>query len=175
VNISSILCKLTRTLVLGMNHEFQRSDRKCCYSTTISTLKVPGNSYIKFQCRGLSDYQEKFDEARRHPNMQGIPDPQVANLLCTDRATAEYFNFKGVGYLINFRRDESPNFDLDSVMMYGSYHNANPLCTTQLDRCPILKYQTVGGVVNPTLPAVRFDSSPWPSDTDAAFVRHYYH
>lgn len=147
------------TLVLGMNHEFQRSDRKCCYSTTISTLKIPGNLYVKFQCRGLSDYQDKLNEARQHPNMHGLPDAQVENLLCTDRVTAEYFNFKGSGYLIIFRRDESPNFDMDSVMMYGSYHNANPLCTTRLDRCPILKYQTVGGVINSMLPAVRFDSS----------------
>jgi hypothetical protein len=143
-----------------MNHEFQRSDCKCCSSTTISVLRITVNLYVKFQCSGLSDYQQKLAEARLHPNMQGMPWAQVENLLCTDRATAEYFNFKGAGYLINFRRDESPNFDIDSVMMYGSYHNTNPLCLTQLDRCPILKYQTVGGVVNPMLPAVRFDSSP---------------
>lgn len=157
-----------------MNHEFQRTDRECCSSTIISTLNMPGALHVQYNCQGLTDYPEKFLEAVAHPSMHGKTLVQVEDLLCQDRATAEFFQFSGANYIINAGKDESRDFDVDSIMMYGTYVSASELCLIQLDFCPLLKYQTVGGVPDWTVPPLRFPSPRYPSDTDAAFVRKYY-
>lgn len=157
-----------------MNHEFQRSDRECCSSTIISMLNIPGDLHVQYHCQGHYDYPEKLFAALTHPSMIGISPVDVEELLCNHRETAEFFQFSGARYVIEYGRDESTSFDVDSIMMYGSWVGATVECNTQADHCPLLKYQTVGGVVDLSVPPVRFKSPRYPTETDAAFVRKYY-
>ncbi|KAF2995493.1 hypothetical protein E8E13_000013 [Curvularia kusanoi] len=142
--------------VLGMLHEFTRSDR---------------DDYVNYDCRVVAGFQRAVTDARQANPQLSLDEVQLR--LCEDEDFAREFDFDGSQFVRRLHNDED-HFDIDSIMMYGSSAFGYATCANDDSQCPLLKYGEDNGVIDKNLPKVKFLGRRWPSDGDKRWVEKWY-
>ncbi|KAF3033987.1 hypothetical protein E8E12_005307 [Didymella heteroderae] len=105
--------------VFGMEHEAVRSDR---------------DRYALYQCKNVEGYQAAFKRAQAVYGTMSAA--EIEKSLCEDVDFATQFNFMGSNYVKipwpSENIDDSPVFDMDSIMLYASDTFSSP----QYERLP---------------------------------------
>ncbi|KAK7182809.1 hypothetical protein PSPO01_11148 [Paraphaeosphaeria sporulosa] len=144
--------------VLGLDHEMSRLDR---------------DDFVEFRCTKLKGLASAILSAQSKPKNSDLTVLEISNKLCTDHNFALENRFPAFNYLSSTdKRDKDKNFDIVSLMMYGSTAFASLDCrATSLEQCPLVKIKRTNGV------KVGVEEIKWavrPSKEDIAFVRKYY-
>jgi len=125
---------------------------------------------VLYQCKNVKGYQEAMQRARvAHPTMQ---DDEIDQHLCEDNEFAHRFDFDGTEFTKSpWPTDDSPAFDVNSIMLYDSTVFANrPQCPQDPKTCPLLKYDPPGQYETTS----DIFTNHVPSDGDVAFIRRWY-
>jgi hypothetical protein len=168
-------------LVLGMTHEFIRSDRKSPppLSYSLNTSKLPGDDFVLYICTNLRNYDYAFNRARADNPL--MTDNDIEWHLCNDQVFAKRYGILSPLFLkgdTGRSVDEpEPNlgFDVDSITMYETEVMSNPRCQAEEDYCALRKWQrTPAGGRDYLRPPVKIQQPTWPSDGDARWVQKWY-
>jgi hypothetical protein len=168
-------------LVLGMAHEFQRSDRKPPppLSYSLNTSKLSGDNFVLYICVNLKFYDYAFARARADNPLMN--DNNIEWHLCNDQAFAKRYDLLSVLFLkhdsgrIVDEPEPHLGFDVDSVMMYESESISNPRCLAEENYCALRKWQrNAAGAKDYSRPPLKILQPMWPSDGDARWVQKWY-
>ncbi|KAF3033986.1 hypothetical protein E8E12_005229 [Didymella heteroderae] len=112
--------------VLGMVHEQVRNDR---------------DERVKYECCNVQGYADALSKAVA---VESLSEADAHRRLCEDHDFALKHSFMGSQFAKNPRgktHDESGEFDMDSIMLYGSDVFAEPACDTHASKCPLLNFR----------------------------------
>lgn len=95
--------------------------------------------------------------------------------LCEEYEFAHRYNFDGSQFMIYTPLgivDDSPDFDLNSIMLYPSDGLANPACQNNPFRCPLLKWVEDANGQKTELAWIHHNTDP--SVGDIEWVKKWY-
>lgn len=108
----------------------------------------------------------------KHPD---IDHEDAHDILCTDKAVADIYNFNSGAYAkFDPRFDEPTGFDTASVMLYETMMGSRQECWGDLNFCTLVKYGTTAGRPDRSKPVELIEPNVAPSDGDARFVQRWY-
>ncbi|KAF1977217.1 hypothetical protein BU23DRAFT_565344 [Bimuria novae-zelandiae CBS 107.79] len=141
--------------VLGMDHEMQRQDR---------------DDYIEFRCIKLVDFNQQLRKYLLAPEPKQSQNDWV-NRLCTSEICAESQGFSLTQYMKKYEDISVGQFDVDSIMMYGSTDFSRAQCFQDIEQYPLVKTKKENGV---KLGVEEIPQPQKPSKEDVAFVKVNY-
>jgi hypothetical protein len=88
----------------------------------MSALTTPGDEYVLYTCSNIKGYSDAVAKAKAaEPTLS---DEHIHDSLCKIKDFAVKYSFLGSQYVKNQDGrvgDDSPKFDVDSIMMYSSW------------------------------------------------------
>lgn len=168
---------INKHAVFGMVHEFTRNDRKSFPRPNVSALTTAGDDYVLYTCSNIQDYSDAVAKAKAaEPTLS---DDQIHNSLCDNEDFAVKYGFLGFQCVKNQRGrigDDSPKFDVDSIMMYPSWGFADDedACGNDKMKCPLLKYPPSEYQFGDVRIPERIEDPEGPSAGDIAWLKQYY-
>lgn len=160
-----------------MIHEFTQNDRKSSLPLCTSALTTLGDDHVLYTGSDIKGYSNAVAKAKAAGPT--LSDDQIYNSLCNDDRFADNYGFLGSQYAENHCGrigDDSPKFDVDSIMMYPSWGFAEDedACQKGKTKYPLLNYPQPeyqsGGEKIPEM----IEDLEVPSAGDIAWLKQYY-
>lgn len=160
-----------------MVHEFTQNDRKSSLPLCTSALTTLGDDHVLYTGSDIKGYSNAVAKAKAAGPT--LSDDQIYSSLCNDDRFAGNYGFLGSQYAKNHCGrigDDSPKFDVDSIMMYPSWGFAEDedACQKGKTKYPLLNYPQPeyqsGGEKIPEM----IEDLEVPSAGDIAWLKQYY-
>jgi len=157
-----------RSSVFGLYEKHQRSDRRSIRLTQFLVLTLCRRKVCPLSMQERRRYEKALKQAKAV--FVDKSDDWMEKYLCEDILFAGYFKFGGRDYIKIpglSAPDNSPKFDLKSIMLYSSRAGTTDLrCHWGLLACPLVAYGPKG--------LERIEPNMVPSPTDCELLKKWY-